>query len=257
MKDSLVYLSILDYVKKNGIGNFRELFNQLENITSDIVDVEEYLFGSEETKTLDGIVKRNINLIKFLRKLCNDNIYFLNDNFKEFILNLESNDKIDLYIENAKKLFLLGVDRICINSKNMNSARTELYLDDSKNLNAYKNKDNHFIYFESGKIIFNRSIYTDGKITINDVPEFTGKGLLTHPIKLANRLNHEQYLLRVKDANFILGKENHSDMSKYRYLYLKGVDFDFDISKLPSKLELESYNEPEYVKQYKKTFKLR
>lgn len=252
MKDSLTYLSIIDYIKRNGREAFIKLFEELDKENINSLSCEDYLFGSDKTRKIDDIIRKNIDIIKFLRNISNGNIDFLNNDFRKFILNLDSKDKIDLYFNNAKELLNLQVDRIFINARVCDTNIMCLIgYNDKEKIGKYNNIKGKTLYFKTGEVIFNRTMYTDGETELHEVPKFIGKGTIENPYRLDDT-KKELYFVRLKNSNFILMKSDCSGKT-YRTFSQNGYGFDFDVNKLPSKEELMTYNEPEYIKEYKKT----
>lgn len=257
MKESLVYLKILKYIKSNGIQEFKQLFNDLEHFNLKEENIIEDLIIFNKAKELNNLMSKNIKLLKFFRDLQCKNVNFLSKEFRYFIKMVELNmDKINIYIENARKLVELGIDTIDFVNLGKHSfiKDSEIYYDCSSNIiKQYNNETNEIIYFKTGKIIANRVIFTDGKLNLTSVNNFNGKGTKENPFNNYRIDNGEVYKLQVKDASFILESENHENNMHFKYIIIP--NFEFRADKLPSKEEIESYTEPEYIKQYKKTFK--
>lgn len=256
MKESLVYLNILEYIKNNGTSEFNQLFTdvcKLENCISKNDDTIEKMIIDLKIEQLDSLVKDNIRLIKFLNTLRNKNINFLSRDFKYFIRNIELNiNQIDKYIENARKLVLLGIDTITFINLGSSSfyQQSEIHYDSDTIVKSYVTNDNEPIYFKSGNIKTGKVIYTDGKIELLGNTFFDGKGTINHPFVNNRAGNDETYKLGIVNATFILENEKTSNYRQLKYIIIK--DFGFNADKLPSEEELKNINEPEYVKEYKK-----
>lgn len=257
MKESIIYLEILKYIRQHGI----EGFSKLIKTTIDISRYNKiYLIPEIIELVYRKLEVTNIDVVRFINSLdlsTRQRGFFLDEPFGGFIYQVGQHlDQIDLYVENAQKLVDLGIDKIeIINLSNQFGYRVHGHItyDKINNVSSYVNEDNEFIYFKDGNIAFCDHFYTDGEIYTKMVSGFTGKGTLQSPYTTERIDRTELYEIIVKKATFLIKVENTDKVQNKKRIAI--TDFGFDASKLPE--SIEELFEPQYVLSYKTKQKLR
>ena len=257
--DSTTYRKIFEFIGQEGIEPF-------EKLVCDIIDIDKY------TLTRDGILKgkqpimslvcRNKLVIEFLRQFNN---YFLSygpantmdidsPDFLNFITYTSRNmDKLDTYIENAKKLEELKISNI----KFFDSE--ELWSLNNRTLKTVGLGATQ-IWKESKDITTIRKHYSDGIINYTPV-KFP---FLDDDFDLAKRAKREYEEFKISlepnkyitnSPSWLIQSENHENGYQFRYALIENFDFNSEL--LPTNEQLNSYEEPQSLKLYKKEMKNR
>lgn len=257
MKESLIYLEVLKYIKKNGVEDF-QYFIKSAVIISMFIKMD--LSPSKITELYSRLEEKKVKALDFIDSLdlsIRQKALFLNPQFAGIICQLTENiDKIDLYIENAQKLADLGIDKIdIVNLSSQFDYRVTGHVSykDISNISVYFTHNNDFVYYKDGNIEFCNHLYTDGIFKVTMVSGITGKGTLEEPYITERNDGLELYEVVVKGATFLIEVENTQHYKNMKRIAI--TDFGFDSIELPE--TLENQFEPEYAHQYKKTLQLK
>lgn len=221
--DSITYRKMLEFIEKEGTEPFEKFIEEVAGINEKTLIERAVIQGNQP---LMGLIQRNKVVVEFLRQLQNN---FLASRVRRFVVKTSNNmDKLDEYIENAKRLEELKVCRITFTDFMggivPGLSTTEIWSD------------------KSGKITTIRKNYTDGTMIYNP---------------LAYREEYKEYAFdifpndRVENSpTFLLQTENHADGKQFRYAAIE--DFGFNGQELPTEEELRSYEEPKTLQLFRK-----
>lgn len=216
------YRCLFECVKQQGIDQMLHLIQSINNISSYGMDTllnQAIINGKND---LIALVKRNSDIIKYLREHKKDlqRLDLANENVLN-TLNSLSNDisLLELYLDNAKRLEELKVEQIRF-----------------ENFPFYSTYECGIYRNDQGKIIIINKYYTDGKIqSVNQEYEVDK---LFHYSRIPFSIDNE-------NTSFVLNINN--DENGYQYRAIEITDFGFDRSKLPTEKEMQSYEIPKYL----------
>jgi len=228
--DSVTYRKVLEFIQKEGTEPFEKLINDISKMQEPLLAA--IMFGKHPTLNL---VRNNKIVTEFLRQF---GYYFLHngqsysdEKFRKFIANISENiDKLNLYIENVKRLEEL---KVCMIDFRDIKDSWELH---NNGMGVVK------IWRKDNKITDIRKNYTDG--TIN----------YSLKIKRSKYGRYfEEYRIRVSknedienSPTWYIQCENGDSGKQYRYAWIE--DFGFNGELLPTNEELSSYEEPQTLK---------
>lgn len=207
--ETSIYLDILNYVKKSNSSKLLTYINTIMNypkiqIINDITNGNINDFYNE--------FKEEIN---FIKKYNNEECEIYSKSFIAFLK--ESLDgKLDEYIRKLKILQELEINKIILSSYNKFSANFKI-----KNLDDLDNQ------------VFLTKTYSDGNLC-------TAYPIVNYNISKKHNNWFGGYYNN--SATYVVQVENFGDGTILKTLYIN--DFNFNIEKIPTKEELESYRFP-------------
>ncbi len=215
--ESASYRCLFEGIKSKEIGSFLSLVKDIHDIYSREILIFQTLFCRENV--LDTLRVNHSKILEYFRDHNEELRYlnFANENVLNVLENLKNDiSPLDLYIENAKKLESLKINKIQFES---------FWPFNKGNCPICRDKE--------GKIISISKYYTDGEI-VSSGDEIITNSMLSYSYSKINFSIHNE--------SFILMAQNGEYLPQYRSIYIN--NFGFDGSKLPLEEELQSYEIP-------------
>lgn len=219
--DSTGYRSLFQCAKEIGIDKVMNFVDEIngKNFNKEVLLRQAILYGKNN---LLSFVIRNKDVVQYFRDHEEDfRLFKITDtNVFDVLVALEGNiSRLDLYLENAKRLETLGVSKIKFGS---------LWPISVHSCKLYRNKD--------GQITFIQKDYTDGKLLS------VGNEVLDNETYYYSQI---PYQMDNGNATFCLTSKNSEHGFQTRWIEIE--DFGFRGDKLPSKEDIDSYEIPKQL----------
>lgn len=224
--ESTGYIRIFECVKDNGIKPIMHLLKEIRDLSKNTIINRAILDGTHETLSIVQ-TKEYINTIKYLRLYKSDleGLSLNNESILKALKKLKTDiSKLDTYIENAKKLEELKIERIKL------LLSSEIY---SRQFICRIYRDNSFPI----NITHINKYYTDGEI-LYLTPETKSGTYLGNPSQITFKIGPRE----LRDASFVINCENHENGNQERTIEL--TSFDFNTELLPTEENIRSYRIP-------------
>ena len=218
------YRCLFECVKQEGIEPVLGLVQDINNLPAQEILISQTIMGKENDLT--KLARKNQDVIRYLKGHENEliKLSFKNQNVFQTLMELSSNIALlDLYLENARKLEALKVEKIVFGDIRSFDANGDRYYCEVVPKNDMELKYIH-------------KCYTDGEVYPRLTEEQANNfkwwysGYSKIPFSITN------------EHTFVLKTTNKENFHQHREIDI--VNFAFDGSKLPTEEEVQSYEIP-------------